>query len=533
MWRCNCWFAAAAVLALAGCKVGPKYVTPEASFQQTWLEAGDERVRVEPSETEIQNSEWWKVFNDPVLDKLIETAYAQNYSLQLAGLRVLEARAQRGIAVGQFFPQLQGATGGMTGNHISDNAANATLLDKKYWDKDIGFQAAWELDFWGKFRRAIDSSDAALMASVATYDDVLVSLIAGVAGTYVEIRAFEERLALARANVEIQERSLQITEVRFRGGAVTELDVSEARTNLTNTQALIPLLEQGLRQTANRLCTLLGLPPQDIRALLGEPGTIPTAPPEIVVGIPADLLRRRPDVRAAERFAAAQSERIGIATSDFYPSFTISGFTGFQTSSGYDPAFDLGKSPNLKNILDAQSFTGFVDFGFNWPVLNYGRIANNVRVQDARFEQAATAYKDTVIRAAAQVEDSLVAFLRSQERAGFLAQSVAASQRSVDLSQTQYRDGACDFTRVLNSQASLTAQQDGQAVTRAEVALSLIGTYRALGGGWELRGANEFVPAEMSERMRARTNWDGVLSINESSVGESLFGLSAPEEAGN
>jgi NodT family efflux transporter outer membrane factor (OMF) lipoprotein len=531
MGRCNYWLAVPTMLLLAGCTVGPKYVQPKVSYPEAWLDTDDERVRVEPGEAALNNSEWWAAFNDPVLDKLIATAYQQNYSLQLAGLRVLEARAQRGIAIGQFFPQLQEAVGSVTGNHISDNAANAALLDKTYWDESIGFQAAWELDFWGKFRRAIDASDAEMLASIATYDDVLVSLIASVAGTYVEIRAFEERLSLARANVAIQQRSLEITEVRFRRGAVTELDVAQARTNLTNTQALIPLLEQGHRQAANRLCTLLGLPPQDIGVLLDGAGTIPTAPREIVVGIPADLLRRRPDVRSAERLAAAQSERIGIATAEFYPSFTITGYTGFQTSSGYSSP--LGGAAGMKNIFDGQSFTGFIDFGFNWPILNYGRIANNVRVQDARFEQAATAYKDTVIRAAAQVEDALIAFLRSQERAGFLAESVTAAQRSVELAQTQYRDGACDFTRVLNSQGFLTAQQDELAVTRAQEALSLIGTYRALGGGWELRGVNEFIPVEMSERMRARTDWNGILSVNEASVGEKVFGRSAPKKAGN
>ncbi|UCF33711.1 MAG: TolC family protein [Phycisphaerales bacterium] len=244
------------------------------------------------------------------------------------------------------------------------------------------------------------------------------------------------------------------------------------------------------------------------------------------------MLRRRPDVRRAERLAAAQSERIGIAEADFYPSLTLSGFTGFQTSNGYDPLLDLGPKPNFGNIFDAKSFTGFVDFGFNWPILNYGRIAGNVRVQDARFEQAATAYKDTVIRAAAEVEDALVAFLRSQERAEFLGESVAAAQRSVELALTQYTDGACDFTRVLNTQAALTAQQDGHAAARADVALSLIGAYRALGGGWELRDGNEFIPDEVAERMRARTDWDGVMSIEETSTGENLFELSTLDGAG-
>ena len=520
--------AVAITTTLAGCRVGPDYRRPESQFEQTWIQAKDPRVRVEPSGTVINNSEWWKAFNDSVLDDLIETAFERNYSLQLAGLRVVEARAQRGIAVGQMFPQLQEAVGNVAGNSISKNTANSALIDREYWDDSIGFQAAWEIDLWGKFGRSIDLSDAALEASVATYDDVLVSLIAFVAATYVEIRAFDERIALARANVDIQQRSHEITNVRFRNGAVTELDVAQAQTILSDTQSLIPLFELGRRRAKNRLCTLLGMPPRNISDLLGEPGVIPSASREIVLGVPADLLRRRPDVRRAERLAAGQSERIGIAKSDFYPSFTISGFTGFQTSSGFDPVLNYGPTPNLKNLFDANSFAGFIDFGFNWPILNYGRIANNVRVQDARFEQAATAYKDSVIRAAAEVENALVAFLRSQERADLLAESVTAAGRSVELAQTQYRDGTCDYTRVLNTQTSLTVQQDAQAATRAEVALALVGAYRALGGGWELRKDREFVPAVTIERMRERTDWGNVISVEDQSIGEEMFDLARP-----
>jgi NodT family efflux transporter outer membrane factor (OMF) lipoprotein len=518
------WFGILAGLVVTcGCRVGPDYARPETRIAPEWGQSADDRVEV--SEDSPEHRDWWTTLNDPVLDQLVDLAYTQNHTLQIAGLRVLEARARRGIAVGQFFPQLQSASANGGGFGLSDNAANATLLDQSFSNYDVGFQAAWELDLWGKFRRAIDSADAAMMSAVATYDDVLVSMVAGVAASYVELRAFEERLALAQTNVKTQQRSLDITQARFEGGAVSELDVAQARTILATTQALVPILEQGRTEAVNRLCTLLGHPPGALQDMLTQGAPIPTAPQQIVLGIPADLLRRRPDVRAAERRAAALNESIGIATADYYPSFTISGFTGLETSTGYSPALGLGSKPDFNDLFDADSFTGFINFGFNWPILNYGRIANNIRVQDARFEQAATAYKDAVVRAAAEVENALAAFLHAQDRTTHLAESVAAAERSVELAITQYTDGACAYTRVLNTQTALTVQQDAYAASKAAVALNLIRAYRAIGGGWQLREGQEFIAPDVAERMDNRSNWNGVMSTTESTSGERLFKL--------
>ncbi len=504
------------VLLLGGCKVGPNYTVPEAQVADAWLET--DNLVVKPEESD--NYRWWEVFDDPVLNDLIDSAYDQNLTLQIAGLRILEARARRGIAAGRFFPQLQQLSAGVGAFNLSDNDPNAFPLDRNFNDTSVGFDAMWELDFWGKFRRGIESADAALLSSVANYDQVLVSLIGEVAATYVRTRMFEKRLALARANVELQKRTLEIAQVRFNNGAVTELDVTEARSNLENTQALVPQFVDGVRQSRITLSILLGMPPSNLDDRLGDPGVIPIAPAEVIVGIPANLLRRRPDVRSAERMAAAMCAQIGVAEADFYPSVRVLGSTGFRTgdSIGAD-----GFQKDIGNLFDSDSFYGFIGLSVSWPILNYGRIANNVRVHDAQFQQAIVNYQDTVLRAAAEVESGLSSYLQSRNRAAHLAQSVAATERSVELSLQQYRDGTATFLRTLAAQSSLVVKQDQLATTESRIALHLISTYKSLGGGWEIRRGREFIPAPMQQEMVKRTNWGKIMAPDYDEGSDMLF----------
>ena len=310
------------MLWLSGCMmVGPNYVRPPAPTADMWIETGDPAVKRETQDI----GAWWTVFNDPVLTTLVETAYRQNPSLRAAGVRVLEAQARRGIAIGSLFPQQQDAFGEATSNEISKNRANRGTpgLISDFDDWQVGFDATWELDVWGRFRRGIEAADAELLASVATYDDVLVSLIAEVARNYMLLRTLEEQLAVARENVAIQQRSFEIADAKFKGGTVTELDSAQAASLLRDTEAQIPGLESSIRQTQNTLCVLLGIPPQDIQYMLGGTQTIPSPPVEVAVGIPADLLRRRPDIRQTERQLAAQSAQIGIAKADLFPQFRV------------------------------------------------------------------------------------------------------------------------------------------------------------------------------------------------------------------
>ena len=441
--------AVAASLALGGCAVvGPNFSRPEAPVAEQWSAAGDTKgAAQEPADYR----EWWKVLGDPTLDRLIDLAYAQNLPLQVAGLRVLEARAQLGVAIGNLYPQLQQVGGSAFYNQLSKNRANLGAADRNYGDWGVGAGATWELDLWGRFRRVVESADASLLASVAGYDDVLVSLTADVARTYVVIRTFQERLSIAARNVRAQRASLELADTRFREGAATELDVQQGKALLFGTQATIPLLVTGLRQAEHALSVLLGQPPGDLAALVGE-GPIPRAPAAVAVGIPADLLRRRPDVQRAELQAAAQSAQIGFAESELYPRFSLLGSIGLRTSTGVS-----GSGAGLGDLFELNSIEILAGPSLTWNVLNYGQLTNNVRVQDARFQQLVVNYQDTVLRAAREVEDNLVAFLQGQEQVKLLSGAVLASSRGVEIALLQYREGKVDYQRVIEGQRALLA----------------------------------------------------------------------------
>jgi NodT family efflux transporter outer membrane factor (OMF) lipoprotein len=460
--RCRDWWR-------NGFKVGPNYSPPPAPVASQWIDYANPRVKSE----EQQLCQWWSVFNDPILNRLIQTAYQQNLTLREAGARILEARALLGIARGDIFPQEQFAFGEYSRIKVSENVANP-LPTVWFSNWTFGLSGSWELDFWGRFRRAIEAADAELDASVEDYDDVLVILISDVASNYVQYRTFQQRLVYARANVDIQRNSFQIATDKFEHGATTERDTQQAKQVVEQTEALIPALEIGKRQAANRLCVLLGMPPINLDAILGAGTGIPVTPPDVVVGVPADLLRRRPDVRRAERQVAAQSARIGVAVSDLFPHLSVLGTIGVEAEQFGD-------------LFKSGSMIGEISPGFRWDILNYGRLVNNVRVQDARFQQLAYAYQSQVLEAGREVEDGIVAFLRSREQAEHLDASVAAAARTVEITSDQYNEGLVDFTAVYLFQTTLTEQQDQSAVAQGDIALGLIAVYRSLGGGWQIR----------------------------------------------
>jgi NodT family efflux transporter outer membrane factor (OMF) lipoprotein len=491
-----------ALILAGGCTtLGPDFKRPEAAVPEQWSPTKASEIKVQEG---ADYRSWWELFRDPVLDRLIDAAYKQNLTLQGAGVSIAEARAQLGIAVGQQYPQLQAASGSFTRNKISKNSANFSPgADRTFWNQQIGFDAAWELDFWGRFRRGVESAEASLISTVASYDDALVSLTAEVARVYVVIRTFEERIKLARENIVIQQRGLEIARVRFENGAVTELDVTQATSLLRDTEASVPQFQIGLRQAENAMAVLLGKPPGSIQDMLAAPGAIPKAPPEVAIGIPAELLRRRPDVRQAELQAAAQSALIGVAEADLYPSLALTGSIGLISADT--------RNNGLGDLFKTDSLNYFVGPSFNWPILNYGRLKNNVRVQDARLQGLLINYQDTVLSAAQEVEDGLVGFLRSQDQVRFLSDSVKASERSVNLANVQYRDGAVDYQRVLDTQRALVSAQDSWTVARGNIALNLVATYKALGGGWEQRVGNEVVDGHYVDAMRKRTDWGNLL----------------------
>ena len=496
-------------LMIGGCAVGPDFATPEAKVQDNWIEKNDQRVATQSPISHV----WWKAFNDPTLDKLIEIATEQNLSVQVAGLRILEARAQLGVAVGNLFPQTQEGFGDAQANRLSSRLANQAILQHSFANFDVGFDATWELDFWGRFRRNIEAADASMIGTEADYQDALVSVTAEVARTYTTLRTVQVLIQLARENARIQREGLNIAVSRVRAGATSDLDASQARTLLENTLADIPDLQSRLQQTINALSTLLGEPPGSIEPLLTGPEKIPSAPRAVAVGLPAELLRRRPDIRSAELTAAAASARIGVAKSDLYPRFFLFGEIGVQSSE----AASLAASGSLFYTAGP---------GFRWSILNYGRITNNVRTQDARFQQTLVSYQNVVINAAREVEDALIGFLKSQETEVILRRAVAAAEISVNLAMRQYQEGAESYERVIDTQRALLLERNRLAQTRSAIATNLVAVNKALGGGWDVRDGKPIVPELMQAEMRKRTNWGDLLPPPTSST------LTMPTPAG-
>jgi NodT family efflux transporter outer membrane factor (OMF) lipoprotein len=479
----------------SGCLVGPNYTTPKSDVAPAWLPS----PAASSKPLNAADAYWWKVFDDPVLDGLVEAAYQNNLTLQIAGVRVLEARAQLNKSIGNLFPQQQGLSGAVNWNQV-----NAPLTVNKA-DDSLLFAASWEIDVWGKIRRGIESDRATYLGTLASYDDALVTLIADVASSYVNIRTAEERLRVAARNLETQKESLRVASVQFKYGETSELDVKQASTLLAQTQAQIPSLQNSLRQAKDGLALLLGETPDAVDRRLTGAGPIPVAPAEAAVGIPKDLLRRRPDVRAAGLRAASQSALIGVAIANMYPAFTLTGAFGFASSN-------LGTS-SLSDLFTWQSRVAQAGASFFFPIFNYGRLVNQVRVQDAQFEEAVLSYQNTVLSAQREVEDGLSAFQTSRLALESLETAATASKRSTDLSILQYKAGETTYTTVLTSEQSELAIEDSAASTRGNVALGLISVYRALGGGWELRGDRDVVSDEVKAEMARRTDWGSMLAI--------------------
>jgi len=485
---------------ITGCTtLGPDYSRPEAAVESDWLEAGEPRIT---SEQPVDPRWWETAFNEPELDQLVETALQQNLSLRSAGLRVLQSQQQLAIAIGNQFPQQQQASGSVSKQKSNDITFN---------NYSLGLNLGWEIDFWGRFRLQVESASAELDASVANYDGVLVSLVSQVAQNYILIRTFRDRLEVARKNVKIQAESLRITRAKFDAGQVSELDADQAESLLNNTKASVSSLEISLQQLKNSLAILLGKPPQEYNYLLGEQGGIPSPPAEIALGMPQDIIRQRPDIRGAERQLAAQGAQIGFAVTELYPHFSIGGAIGTTTEN----RGDLFKGKSEKWNLSGM---------FEWNIFNYGRLRSNVRLQDALFQQLLVDYLNTVLQAQGDVENAIVAYLKSHEQLASYKLAAEASQRAVNVATIQYQEGAVGFNTLVTTLNANVQQQDLLSSTQGSVATNLVQVYRALGGGWQIRDNRdpvELLPEDMKDEMRQRTRaWKGVLNSDKESVQE-------------
>jgi NodT family efflux transporter outer membrane factor (OMF) lipoprotein len=468
-----------------GCKVGPNYHAPSSLLNDTWVMEEHPRLHGEPANL----AHWWQHFNDPMLQFLITQTAHQNLTLREAGSRIIEARARRDAVIGNLFPQFQAANGNFSRNGISPNVANFFAFpgvfdpNLSFSNWNVGVGAVWELDFWGRYRRAIESADAKLDATCAAYDEVRVLLLAEVGQAYVELRTLERRLDLAQQNLQSQEKTLAIAHQRQKVGVGTSLDIAQAETNVGQTSATLPLLEVLRRQTNNRLCLLLGRNPVDLRDEIGSTALIPHPPHNLAFGIPADLLRRRPDVRRAERELASQSAKIGIAKAEFYPHITLTGNIGLS-------------SETFGNLFQSSSGVGLIAPGFSWNLLNYGRIRNTVKAEQAAFEAHMHAYQNAVLKAMQEAEDAQVAFVHGFDRADALHRAADGALLAVQSSEELFRAGTIDFGRVYILQADLLVQQDQLAAAEGEIANNLIRLFKALGGGWhhETCAGNQLLP---------------------------------------
>lgn len=478
----------AAILALAvlgvslpGCLVGPDYVRPESPMPDgapppdAWHQAA--MGGFEEGQAPLQT--WWTAFDDPTLTGLLDRARARNLDLQQAVARIDESRAILGIASGELYPRIEASADYQVGQ-VSEAATQIEGGTDTTGVLAMGAGLAWEIDVFGRARRGIESAEAGLQSSVEDYRDVMVSLFSEVAFAYIDVRTFQSRIGFATSNIEVQRESLQLTRDRFNAGLTSALDVSQAESNLADTEASIPPLEVSLEFALNRLAVLLAQPPGTLHDELGLEGTIPAPPDTVAVGLPADLVRQRPDIRRAERVLASQTAQIGVATADLYPRFSLAGLLTFD----------------IAGPGDGSGLTWNVVPGLRWNIWDGDRIRSRIRVEEARTDQAFLAYEQTMLIALEDVENSLVAYAKVQERRQKLSEAVDATKRSVELVSTQYLAGLTDFQNVLDTQRTLFRLQDELAASEGVMVQSLIQVYRALGGGWD---PNEVVPTRRSE----------------------------------
>lgn len=464
---------------IAGCKVGPDYARPSVDY-----------IRHPSSDLEhprfngpcVDERTWWSVFNDPVLNNLIDAALSNNLELKQAGQRILEARAFRRVAAGNLFPQQQTANAGYNRIRISENAANFVVVPgffetaTSFNSFTSGVSAAWELDFWGKYRRIVETADANVESTKAAFDLAKVLLVGEVAKTYIDLRTVERRILLAQSNIEIQRATLALTEKRIEAGTAVRLDYHQSKANLARTEAVVPTLEILRRQYNHQLCVLLGQVAEDVHSAVGFYGSVPQPPASIATDIPNQLLRRRPDIQIAERELAAQSARIGIAKADFYPQLSLVGTVGVAAQD----LSDLFRSPSLVGATGPSA---------SWNLLNYGRIKNRVVAEQEAFERLRLSYHDTVLKAYREVRDSQAAFVNYWTRMENLEVASENSAAAVNISQIAFAEGATDFNRVYFLQSELVTAQDSLAENQGNIAQSLVKLYVALGGGWDVSGS--------------------------------------------
>ncbi|QFQ79383.1 TolC family protein [Vibrio harveyi] len=509
------------VLGLSACTtLGPDYVHPEqTALPSDW---SLEKAAQDTQQSEQKLQQWWQQFNDPTLNQLVEMASQQNLDLEAAGLRIVQARSLLGISTGLQYPQVQTVSGNLARAYVNDQGVNNAALS---------FDAGWEMDVWGKYARGIESAEAGYYASIASYNDIMVTITAEVARNYINYRTFQERILLSRRNIEIQERVVNITQVQFDSGNVTELDVQQAKNQLFNTKAAQPSLEIAMKQSRTALALLLGVLPEDVEKLLQSDGfaqrmadyenqfkssgrkpalsgnderSIVPRPPLLDNKVDANLVMRRPDLQVSEMQARAQSAQIGVAETALYPSFSLFGSIGIDSTV-----------PDGSSFSFSDSLTMVVGPTFSWNIFQYGRVKNNIRFEDAKFQETLTNYNKKVLQAVNEVTNALEAYDLYLEQKSLRLQSVNSSIRAFNISMTQYENGQISFERLLNSVEKMTRAEDSYATIKGNVANQVVALYKALGGGWEAQTGKPFLSETVAKQMQDRSDWDGLLDEEE------------------
>lgn len=475
----NCAFSRLAagvwlVLLLGACTVGPNYGRVHSAVPAHWGEMPGSGLTAGP----VRLARWWTLFEDRELDSLMERAVASNLDLRDAEARIREARAQRRVIAADAFPAV-GVQASYARERSSENAgagADSDVSSRVLKERNLfqaGFDASWEVDLFGRVRRAVEAANADIGASIEDRRDVLVTLLAEVARNYFEVRGYQRRIVVARENQKLQEQTVQLTRGRLQAGLGNELDVAQGESLLASIEAQVPSLQTAVRQGIHRLGVLLGREPEALLGELSKVRPIPFGPPEVPVGLPSGLLQRRPDVRRAERQLAAATARVGVATADLFPRFSLTGLVGMQSADITDLAVPGSRFWTIGPFV-------------SWPIFDSGRIRARIRVQDARQEQAWIGYQRTVLTALEDVENALVAYAKEHRTRRALMRAVAANRRAVDISGELYSKGLVDFLNVLDSQRSRYLSEDQLIQSNLRIATDLVALFKSLGGGWEL-----------------------------------------------
>lgn len=485
--------------------VGPDYQEPNKPIMDHWKtsQTAQSTKKANVKSTAFKNVLWWKSFHDPVLTRLIEEGYKNNLSLQSAGARVLQARAALAQSVGELYPQQQVINGNYTYNRIGESMLQ-NIVPASFDTASLGFSLNWELDFWGKYRRAIRSNDAAFLASFAAYDNALVTLASDIGSSYIHVRLDETKIQITKANIADQAIALKIARARFHAGQTSLVDVEQAQTEYSETEASLPPLIADLQHQKDILALLLGITPDKIDGLLTKKGKIPKSPNTVGVSIPKEIMARRPDINEARLMAIAQSESIGATKANLFPAFSLVGAFAFNSTN-------IGQS-NISDILNWSNRSIAAGPSLNFPILNYGQITNAVRVQDAAFQQSLLNYINLVLQAQQEVQDNITNFIEANHAIQLLTESNRAAIKTLEITMIRYKEGETDFTPVLDAEQQQLRVQTELANAQGKSPDALVALYRSLGGGWEMRYGNDILPEVTKTEMAKRTNWGKLLT---------------------